>query len=261
MAATSNEDTWVSVAQDAAALLRYQAQHMGLQAVPDTEQLLHERPKPLIAPASPDTAAALSAAAPMTAPLPTDPAAALAAIRADICDCTRCKLCKGRTNIVFGVGNPRAKLMFVGEGPGRDEDLQAEPFVGEAGKLLNRMIIAMGLKRSEVYIANIVKCRPPRNRDPEPDEVEACEPFLRRQIAAIKPDVLVALGRYAAQTVLRDSTAISRMRGKWREYEGIALMPTFHPAYLLRNPADKRLVWQDLQDVMRRLGLPTPSKP
>ena len=186
-------------------------------------------------------------------------ASGLEAIQADIGDCRRCKLCKGRTNIVFGVGSPKARLMFVGEGPGRDEDLQGEPFVGEAGKLLTRMIGAMGLTRSDVYIANIVKCRPPRNRDPEADEVAACEPFLLRQIEAIRPEVLVGLGRYAVQTLLRDPTPISRQRGKWRSYDGIALMPTFHPAYLLRNPAGKRQVWEDLQDVMKKLGLPAPG--
>jgi DNA polymerase len=163
-------------------------------------------------------------------------------------------LCKGRTNIVFGVGAPQAKLMFVGEGPGRDEDLQGEPFVGAAGQLLNKMIAAMGLLRSDVYIANVVKCRPPNNRDPEPDEVAACEPFLKQQIAAVRPKVIVALGRHAAQTLLRDSTPITRMRGKWREYERTPLMPTYHPAYLLRNPAEKRPVWQDLQTVMSRLS-------
>lgn len=187
--------------------------------------------------------------------IPAAPAApALADIRADIGDCTRCKLCKGRTNIVFGVGDPRAKLMFIGEGPGRDEDLQGEPFVGAAGQLLNKMIEAMGLARSDVYIANVVKCRPPNNRDPEPDEVAACEPFLKAQIKAVKPQVIVALGRHAAQTLLRDSTPISRMRGSWREYESTPLMPTYHPAYLLRNPAEKRPVWQDLQTVMGRLS-------
>lgn len=179
----------------------------------------------------------------------------LQSIREDLGDCTRCPLCKGRTSIVYGVGNPRARLVFVGEGPGLHEDLQGEPFVGEAGRLLNRMIEAMGLRRADTYIANIVKCRPPRNRDPKPEEVAACEPFLRRQIAAIQPEVLVALGRYAAQTLLQDTTPISRLRGKWRAYDGIRLMPTFHPAYLLRNPADKRLVWADLQEVMTTLGL------
>ena len=186
-------------------------------------------------------------------------AASLEAIRAEIGDCTRCKLCKGRKNIVFGVGNPKARLMFVGEGPGRDEDIKGEPFVGAAGQLLNRMIIAMGLKREDVYIANVVKCRPPNNRDPEPDEVAACEPFLKAQIQSVKPEIIVGLGRYAVQTLLRDSTPVSRQRGKWREYEGTPLMPTYHPAYLLRNPAEKRPVWQDLQNVMQRLGSNTPQ--
>lgn len=144
--------------------------------------------------------------------------------------------------------------MFIGEGPGKDEDEQGEPFVGAAGQLLTKMIQAMGLAREQVYIANVVKCRPPNNCDPEPDEVAACEPFLKEQIAAIKPTVIVALGRHAAQTLLRDSTPITRMRGKWREYEGIPLMPTYHPAYLLRSPADKRPVWDDLKNVMARLG-------
>ena len=173
----------------------------------------------------------------------------------EIGDCQRCGLHQRRSNIVFGVGSPSARLMFVGEGPGRDEDLCGEPFVGEAGHLLDRMISAMGLSRGEVYIANIVKCRPPRNRDPEPEEVEQCETFLRKQIEIIQPEVLVALGRYAAQTLLRDSTPITGMRGNWREYEGIPLMPTFHPADLLRNPTGKKPVWADLQEVMKRLGL------
>ncbi len=186
-------------------------------------------------------------------------APALQAIRDDIGDCKRCKLCSGRTNIVFGVGDPKARLMFVGEGPGRDEDLQGEPFVGAAGQLLDKMIKAMGLARRDVYIANIVKCRPPRNRDPEPDEIEQCEPFLKAQIAAIKPEVIVALGRIAAQTLLRDPTPVSRLRGKWREYAGTPLLPTFHPAYLLRTPSDKKLAWDDLKLVMGRLGLQVPK--
>ena len=173
--------------------------------------------------------------------------------------CQRCDLHLRRSNIVFGVGNSDARLMFVGEGPGRDEDLQAEPFVGQAGKLLDKMIVAMGLQRGDVYITNIVKCRPPRNRDPHPSEVEQCEPFLRDQIKLIEPEVIVALGRYAAQSLTQDPTPISKMRGQWKEYEGIALMPTFHPAYLLRNPAGKRPVWNDLQAVMSRLGLKLPA--
>jgi DNA polymerase len=178
----------------------------------------------------------------------------LLAIRAGLGECTRCKLHSGRTRLVFGVGDPRAELVFVGEGPGADEDLQGEPFVGRAGQLLTRMIEAMGFARSEVYIANVVKCRPPGNRDPEPDEIEACEPFLKAQIAAIAPRVIVALGRFAVQTLLRDTTPISRQRGRWREYEGVRLMPTFHPAYLLRNPAEKKPAWEDLQLVMKEFG-------
>jgi uracil-DNA glycosylase family 4 len=178
----------------------------------------------------------------------------LLAIRAELGDCTRCKLHGGRTRLVFGVGNPSAELMFVGEGPGADEDLQGEPFVGRAGQLLTKMIEAMGFARSEVYIANVVKCRPPGNRDPEPDEIAACEPFLKAQIAAVRPRVVVALGRFAVQTLLRDDTPVGKQRGRWREYEGVRLMPTFHPAYLLRNPAEKKPAWEDLQLVMREFG-------
>jgi uracil-DNA glycosylase len=178
----------------------------------------------------------------------------LLSVRAGLGECTRCKLHGGRTRLVFGVGNPSAELMFVGEGPGADEDAQGEPFVGRAGQLLTKMIEAMGFSRSEVYIANVVKCRPPGNRDPEPDEIEACEPFLKAQIAAIRPRVVVALGRFAVQTLLRDTTPISRQRGRWREYEGVKLMPTFHPAYLLRNPAEKKPAWDDLQLVMKEFG-------
>ena len=183
---------------------------------------------------------------------------ALLAIRAGLGECSRCKLHAGRTRLVFGVGNPSAQLVFVGEGPGADEDLQGEPFVGRAGQLLTKMIEAMGFARSEVYIANVVKCRPPGNRDPEPDEIESCEPFLKAQIAAIRPRVVVALGRFAVQTLLRDATPISRQRGRWREYEGVKLMPTFHPAYLLRNPAEKAKVWEDLKAVVTALGRTPP---
>ncbi|WP_233277943.1 uracil-DNA glycosylase [Myxococcus stipitatus] len=175
-------------------------------------------------------------------------------VRRELGDCQRCKLCSGRKNIVFGTGNPRAELVFVGEGPGEQEDLQGVPFVGAAGALLTKMIEAMGFGRDDVYICNVVKCRPPGNRNPEPDEIAACEPFLRAQLAAIQPRVVVALGKFAAQTLLRDSTPITRMRGQWRVYEGIQLMPTFHPAYLLRNPAEKRNAWADLQAVMKVFG-------
>jgi len=179
--------------------------------------------------------------------------AALLRIREDVGECSRCKLAGGRTNLVFGVGKPNAQLVFVGEGPGADEDAQGEPFVGKAGQLLTRMIEAMGLRREDVYIANVVKCRPPGNRDPEPDEIAACEPFLKAQIAAISPSIIVALGRFAVQTLLRDTTPITRQRGRWRAYEGVKLMPTFHPAYLLRNPVEKRKAWEDLQLVMKEL--------
>jgi DNA polymerase len=184
----------------------------------------------------------------------------LLAVRSGLGECTRCKLHGGRTRLVFGVGNPSAELVFVGEGPGADEDVQGEPFVGRAGQLLTKMIEAMGFSRSQVYIANVVKCRPPGNRDPEPDEIEACEPFLKAQIAAIRPRVIVALGRFAVQTLLRDTTPISRQRGRWREYEGVKLMPTFHPAYLLRNPAEKKPAWDDLQLVMKEFGKAPPGR-
>jgi DNA polymerase len=179
---------------------------------------------------------------------------ALLAVREEVGECTRCKLARGRTKLVFGVGNPAAELMFVGEGPGEDEDLQGEPFVGRAGQLLTKMIEAMGYRREEVYIANVVKCRPPGNRNPEPDEIEACEPFLRAQIAAIRPKVIVALGKFAAQTLLRDPSPIGKLRGRWFGYEGVRLMPTFHPAYLLRSPQEKGRAWEDLQLVMKALG-------
>lgn len=187
-------------------------------------------------------------------------AGALAAIRAELGDCSRCRLGAGRTRLVFGVGEPAAELMFVGEGPGEDEDLQGEPFVGRAGQLLTKMIEAMGYRREDVYIANVVKCRPPGNRNPEPDEIAACEPFLRAQIEAIRPKVIVALGKFAAQTLLRDPSPIGRLRGRWFEYEGVRLMPTFHPAYLLRSPNEKARAWEDLRQVMRELGKPLPNR-
>ncbi|MDP3502960.1 MAG: uracil-DNA glycosylase [Myxococcales bacterium] len=181
-------------------------------------------------------------------------------IRRELGDCQRCKLCSGRKTIVFGSGNPRAELVFVGEGPGEEEDLKGVPFVGQAGQLLTRMIEAMKFTRDDVYICNVVKCRPPNNRNPEPDEIEACEPFLKAQLASLQPKVIVALGKFAAQTLLRDTTAITRLRGQWREYQGVSLMPTFHPAYLLRKPEEKRVAWMDLQEVMKRLGKQSDSK-
>jgi uracil-DNA glycosylase len=175
----------------------------------------------------------------------------LASLKAEIGPaCQRCKLhTLGRTQVVFGVGNPNADLMFVGEAPGADEDEQGEPFVGRAGQLLTKIIEAIGLKRDDVYIANIIKCRPPGNRNPEPDEVEQCEPFLFRQVEAIKPKVIVALGKFAAQSLLRTSDPITRLRGRSFNYRGATLIPTFHPAYLLRNPSSKREVWEDMKRV------------
>jgi uracil-DNA glycosylase family 4 len=174
---------------------------------------------------------------------------ALAAIKADIGpECSRCKLhTLGRKQIVFGVGNPDADLMFVGEAPGADEDIKGEPFVGRAGQLLTKIIEAIGLKREDVYIANVIKCRPPGNRNPEPDEVDTCEPFLFQQIDAIKPKVVVALGSFAARALLRTVDPISKLRGRVYEYRGAKLIPTFHPAYLLRNPSSKKEVWEDMK--------------
>ncbi|MBI1875423.1 MAG: uracil-DNA glycosylase [Acidobacteria bacterium] len=175
---------------------------------------------------------------------------ALADIRADIGDCTRCKLCKaGRTHIVFGVGHPNADLMFVGEAPGQDEDIQGIPFVGRAGQLLTKIIESIGLKRDEVYIANVIKCRPPGNRNPDPDEVATCEPFLFRQIASIQPKVIVALGKFAAQTLLKTQDPISKLRGRVYKHGDAQLIATFHPAFLLRSPDRKRDVWEDMKKV------------
>jgi uracil-DNA glycosylase family 4 len=175
-------------------------------------------------------------------------------------NCTRCKLHKARTHIVFGVGNPKAPLVFVGEGPGHDEDLQAEPFVGRAGKLLTQMIEAMGLRRADVYICNVVKCRPPENRLPEKDEIATCSPYLFRQLGVINPKVICALGSCAAQTMLQTTQGISRFRGEWFDYHGSRLIATYHPAYLLRNPPAKGEVWKDLQKIMSYLGLELPKK-
>jgi uracil-DNA glycosylase len=176
-------------------------------------------------------------------------------IRTDLGECTRCKLHTTRHKIVFGDGNPKAELVFVGEGPGHDEDMQGLPFVGRAGKLLTQMIEAMGLQRKDVYICNVVKCRPPENRAPEREEVEQCSPFLLRQIDTIAPKVIVCLGSTAAQTVLATNRGISQFRGQWLEFRGRKLMATYHPAYLLRNPSAKSEVWKDLQKVMAVLGL------
>jgi DNA polymerase len=191
---------------------------------------------------------------------PADRAASLAAVAAELQGCTRCKLCETRKTIVVGEGNPQAELVFVGEGPGEQEDLQGRPFVGKAGQLLDRMIEAMGLTREQVYICNVVKCRPPGNRNPEPDEIEACSPFLQRQLEILKPKVVVALGKFAAQRLLQTETPITRLRGSFKPYRGAKLMPTYHPAYLLRNPDSKREAWADLQAVARELGIALPVK-
>ncbi len=178
----------------------------------------------------------------------------LSTVREELGDCTRCKLCKGRHSIVFGEGNPEARLVFIGEGPGQEEDQQGRPFVGAAGQLLTDIIVkGMQLKREEVYICNIVKCRPPGDRNPEPDELGACEPFLIKQLQAIRPQVIVALGNVAVKTLLKTKAGITSLRGAWQTYQGIPLIPTFHPAYLLRVPGDKKLVWQDIKKVMAQL--------
>jgi DNA polymerase len=179
------------------------------------------------------------------------PPESLEGIREDIGDCQRCKLCRSRTRIVFGAGSPQARLMFIGEGPGQDEDRAGEPFVGAAGQLLTRIIAAIKLRREEVYIANVVKCRPPENRLPEPDEIATCSPFLRRQIAAIRPALICLLGNCAAQSLLNTTESISRLRGRFFELQGIRVLPTYHPAYLLRNPEKKRAVWEDMQLLMK----------
>lgn len=177
------------------------------------------------------------------------------ALMAEAHDCTKCRLAGTRTNVVFGVGNPNADLMFIGEAPGRDEDERGEPFVGRAGQLLTDIIKAMKLTREDVYIANVIKCRPPENRNPDPDELDACRPFIQRQVEMIQPKVIVTLGRFGLQSLTEKGYGISSVRGQWLEYNGIRLMPTYHPAYLLRNPAAKKDVWADMKKVMAELGL------
>lgn len=198
-------------------------------------------------------------------PVRVPPPESLERIRKELGDCQRCKLSATRKNLVFGVGNPHARLVFVGEGPGGEEDLQGEPFVGEAGRMLNRIIAAMGLKREDVYICNVIKCRPPGNRDPQGDEIAACSPFMLRQVKAIGPEVIVALGKFAAQTLLGSREPITRLRGRFHDFHGIPLMPTFHPSYLLhrQGEGDKSSfwqVWEDMTQVLRLLKLPVPEK-
>jgi DNA polymerase len=205
---------------------------------------------------------------PQAPPQASDPTAddrrmRLALVAEQVRPCMKCGLCEARTQTVFARGNPFAELMFIGEGPGADEDAQGEPFVGAAGQLLDKMIAAMGYRRDDVYIANIVKCRPPNNRKPEPAEMEACMPYLREQLALVKPKVIVALGATAVAGLIGSTEGITRLRGKWKLYKGITpLMPTFHPAYLLRDPSKKRDAWTDLQEVMKHLGkLPQRADP
>jgi DNA polymerase len=188
------------------------------------------------------------AAQPAPAPRPT-----LQEVREELGECTRCKLHTHRTQIVFGVGNPAAQLVFVGEAPGADEDAQGEPFVGRAGQLLTKIIQAMGLQREDVYICNIIKCRPPNNRTPEADEILACQPFLLKQLRAIGPRFICALGGPAAQTLLKTKESISRLRGRFFDFHGVPLLPTFHPAYLLRNPHEKKTVWEDMKLLLRTI--------
>ena len=194
-----------------------------------------------------------------TAHSPIPPDDSLDRIAQELTDCTRCKLCKSRKTIVLGEGNPSAELVFVGEGPGEQEDLQGRPFVGRSGQLLDRMIQAMGLERSSVFIANVVKCRPPNNRNPERDEIAQCGPFLRRQLEFIKPKVIIALGTFAAQTLLETTETIGRLRGRFHPYAHAKLLATFHPAYLLRNPPAKKDAWEDLKRAAQELNLTIPS--
>jgi uracil-DNA glycosylase len=190
------------------------------------------------------------------------PRETLEEIRAELGDCCRCELGGSRKNLVFGVGNPHARIVFVGEAPGRDEDLKGEPFVGEAGQILTRLITRMGFTREDVYICNVLKCRPPSNRDPHTDEIEKCGPFMLRQVKAIGPEVIVALGAFAAHTLLQSTVPISKLRGKFHDYHGIPLMPTYHPSFLLRNRGNSEVywtVWEDMTQVLKKLHLPVPE--
>jgi uracil-DNA glycosylase len=218
-------------------------------------------PEPIDAadPTVPSTSALDVQGMPLPLELPLTPLSRLSLTELETVakQCTACRLHEGRTHVVFGVGNPHAELMFAGEAPGRDEDLQGEPFVGRAGQLLTRIIEAIGMRRQDVYIANVIKCRPPNNRNPEADEIAHCEPYLMRQIALVQPRLIVALGTFAAQTLLQTKLPISQLRGRFHTYQGVKLMPTFHPAFLLRNPERKRAVWEDMQMVQRELRQPS----
>jgi DNA polymerase len=251
-AAREPEDGLRSLADALAQRLRWEVEH-GIHGFPAADTAgTGLAPTPAIpAPGAP---------APALEPVSASSAAALNELRAEIGDCDRCPLADGRTKLVFGEGSARARLVFVGEGPGRDEDLSGRPFVGAAGQLLDRIIAAIGLGREDVYICNVVKCRPPGNRDPQPEEAAVCGEFLRRQLAIIKPEVIVALGRPAAQFLLATDQPIGRLRGRFHELGDALVMPTYHPAYLLRNAEGKRPVWEDMKQVRDRLGLTSPSR-
>ena len=254
--------------RDRSSELRESSTPIAITSPPDIPEEM-PLPKPVRKPELPSAAPIASPVAPKISPLSLPAAVrpplfesidkiagdSLLKIREDLGECTRCKLHSTRHSIVFGDGNPKAELIFVGEGPGADEDAQGLPFVGRAGKLLTQMIEAMGLQRKDVYICNVVKCRPPGNRQPEEDEVTTCSPFLLRQIDAIAPKVIVCLGAVAAKTLLQTNRGISQFRGEWLEFRGRKLLATYHPAYLLRNPPAKSEVWKDLQKVMAVLGL------
>jgi uracil-DNA glycosylase family 4 len=237
---------------------------LGVSMKPTAKKPLSAAPATVVSPPPPGPASASPAPADDEEAGAPRGRAGLQLVRDELGDCQRCKLAPSRQNLVFGVGNPDADLVFVGEAPGADEDAQGEPFVGKAGQLLTKMIEAMGYARGDVYICNVLKCRPPGNRNPEPDEVAACEPFLKKQLGAIRPRMIVALGKFAVQCLLRDDSPISRLRGNFRTYEGIPLMPTFHPAYLLRDPSKKKLAWDDLKAVnaaLARVGISPPNPP
>ena len=205
--------------------------------------------------ATPPALPSTSAVSPPGPSTPTAPAIRLAQLADAVRDCRNCRLHAGRTQVVFGTGDPTAALVFVGEAPGHDEDVQGEPFVGPAGQLLTRIIAAIGLTREQVYLLNVIKCRPPQNRNPQPDEVAACRPILQAQLACLQPRVICALGAFAAQTLLQTEEKISRLRGRFHMLGAIQVMPTYHPAYLLRNPQYKRAVWEDMQRIQDVLGL------
>jgi len=226
-----------------------------LQRLGVTELPVTLAPPLRTAAAAPPARASATTLPTQAAALDAEPAVRLAQLAAAVHDCRKCGLHRGRTQVVFGTGDPAAALVFVGEAPGHDEDVQGEPFVGAAGQLLNRIIAAIGLRRAQVYILNIIKCRPPQNRNPQPDEIAACWPILQEQLACLRPRIICALGTFAAQTLLQTEERISRLRGRFHRLGDIQVMPTYHPAFLLRNAQYKRAVWEDMQLIQRALGL------